>query len=614
MSKVRKTLGISLSFMILLSLVFCLPNNVSAASRKPTKMTLNVSKKTIDVNQTYKIKVKSVSPRRSSKSVSYKSSNTRIATVSSSGTVKGKREGKVKITVQSRKNRRLKKTVNITVKRLKPYSLKLSKSNLNLSIFDTYKLKYSVNGNNSVVFSSGNKSVATIDKYGKITARKDGSSIITVKTVKNSYNGKPLVKTCKVNVSHFHEYKLINTENATCEKDGYTEYSCSICGNKYKQKISATGHNYELTYAGTATCNKTDYNVYTCENCGKTYKEELPKVEHEYSLISRQDADCEHAGLETYQCRICKETKTKTLPATGHNYKLIEEKDATEKEDGYKKYRCEKCKKEYTDVVKKEEHEWTQTAYTKPTCERDGYKLYVCYHCKQGKKETINKLGHDYVKIEHKDSSCGVQGYDVYKCSRCEKIDKRLLPFTDHELVKQKEDMKYIYYKCSRCGEDIKKYNDREYNIDLGNGKSTKVVGHYDLEMPKEILKLCNENRKIFELAPMTLVSDNDPLQEAANIRAVELAYFYNTDHLRPNGTKTLNSPEFNYININNENICLAKDAADACEKWFRSPDHHKAIINGSNSRIGIAVFCEKMEDGTYSRPYSNSFVQLFKS
>lgn len=424
--------------------------------------------------------------------------------------------------------------MKITVKRLKPYSLKLSKSNLNLSVFDTYKLKYSVNGNNSVVFSSGNKSVATIDKYGKITARKDGSAIITVKTVKNSYNGKPLVQTCKVNVSHSHEYKLTNTENATCEKDGYTEYSCSICGNKYQQ----------------------------------------------------------------------------TLPATGHNYKLIEEKDATEKEDGYKKYRCEKCKKEYTDIVHKNEHEWIYLYSKGPTCEQDGYKTYICSKCNQYKDVTINKLGHDYVKIDHKDSSCGVQGYDVYKCSRCEKVDKRLLPFTDHELVKQKEDMQYIYYKCSRCGEDIKKYNDREYNIDLGNGKSTKVVGHYDLEMREEIFRLCNENRKIFELEPMTLVSANDPLQEAANIRAVEISYDYNKDHLRPNGKKTLNSPEFHYININAENICLARDANIACEQWFGSPDHHKQIINGSNSRIGIAVFCRKLDDGTYG----HACVQLFKS
>lgn len=109
MKKANKKLLILFSFCLLLCTVFCLPNNTEAASRKPTKMTLNVSKKTIDVDQTYKIKVKSVSPKRSSKSVSYKSSNTRIATVSSSGTVKGKREGNVKITVQSKKNRRLKK-------------------------------------------------------------------------------------------------------------------------------------------------------------------------------------------------------------------------------------------------------------------------------------------------------------------------------------------------------------------------------------------------------------------------------------------------------------------------------------------------------------------------
>ena len=164
-------------------------------------MTLNVSKKTVDVGGTYQIKVKSVSPSKASKSVAYKSSNTKIATISSKGIVKGKKEGTAKITVQSKKNKKLKKTVAITVKRLKPYSLTLNKTKLNMNVNDTYKLKATVKASSPITWNSSNKTVATVDKNGIITAKKDGTVTITVKTTKKGYHGKVLSKSCIVTVS-----------------------------------------------------------------------------------------------------------------------------------------------------------------------------------------------------------------------------------------------------------------------------------------------------------------------------------------------------------------------------------------------------------------------------
>ena len=197
----RKAKILFMSLCLMICMVLFVSNNTNAASKKPTKMTLNVSKKTVDVGGTYQIKVKSVSPSKASKSVAYKSSNTKIATISSKGIVKGKKEGTAKITVQSKKNKKLKKTVAITVKRLKQYSLTLNKTKLNMNVNDTYKLKATVKASSPITWNSSNKAVVSVDKNGIITAKKDGTVTITVKTTKKGYHGKVLSKSCIVTVS-----------------------------------------------------------------------------------------------------------------------------------------------------------------------------------------------------------------------------------------------------------------------------------------------------------------------------------------------------------------------------------------------------------------------------
>lgn len=114
---------LTLCLTVVLVLVTPQPQPVQAAGSKPVSMTLNMSQKTIDLNSIYQIKVKTVKPKKASKAVLYKTSNSKIASVSAKGIVKGKKEGIAKITIQSKANKKLKKTVKITVKRLQPIQL-----------------------------------------------------------------------------------------------------------------------------------------------------------------------------------------------------------------------------------------------------------------------------------------------------------------------------------------------------------------------------------------------------------------------------------------------------------------------------------------------------------
>lgn len=149
------------------------------------------------------ISVKSVKPANASKAVTYKSSNKKIATVSSKGVVTGKKAGKVNITVTSKKNKKVKKVVKITVKNLKPNSVKVSAVKATVVVGKTNTLKAAVKPAGvycPVKWTSSNKAVVTVSSNGKVTAKKTGTATITVKATQKNSKGKYLSTTCKVTV------------------------------------------------------------------------------------------------------------------------------------------------------------------------------------------------------------------------------------------------------------------------------------------------------------------------------------------------------------------------------------------------------------------------------
>lgn len=178
---------------------------VTLASGKTAKVTVTVKMirttkltkvpKTLSLTTGKKYTLKPVvTPSNSQEKVTYKSSNTKIATVSSTGVITAKKVGKVTITVQSGKQ---KATVTLTVK--KAPALKAIKNvppKKTITKGKTYTLKpqlYPSGAIAKITYTSSNKSVATVDSKGKITAKKKGTAVITVKA------GKVTAK-CKVTV------------------------------------------------------------------------------------------------------------------------------------------------------------------------------------------------------------------------------------------------------------------------------------------------------------------------------------------------------------------------------------------------------------------------------
>lgn len=79
-------------------------------------MKLNAKSKTLKVRKTFKLKVTITPKNATNKKVTYKSSNKKVATVSSSGKITAKKKGKATITVTSKSNPKVKKKIKITVK------------------------------------------------------------------------------------------------------------------------------------------------------------------------------------------------------------------------------------------------------------------------------------------------------------------------------------------------------------------------------------------------------------------------------------------------------------------------------------------------------------------
>lgn len=224
MKRSKKMFTVMLALCVALSMAMA-SVTANAATKKPKKIYLKATSTTVDIKGKVKVSVKKVSPKKASKSVKWKSSNKKVATVSKSGYVTGKKKGTVKITATSKKRKKVKKTIKIKVKDLKAKSVTMSKTSAILFPNDKTALKATVKGqagfyNQGVTWKSSNTSVATVDKKGNVTAKKAGKATITA-----TEKGGSKKATCAVTVSGIKVDKANKSVSVTATVNNATEKS-----------------------------------------------------------------------------------------------------------------------------------------------------------------------------------------------------------------------------------------------------------------------------------------------------------------------------------------------------------------------------------------------------
>lgn len=192
-----------------------------------TGITLDYTSLTLYTGKTQQLKATVQPSNADVNSISWTSSNSNVATVSSSGVVEGIREGTATITASANDGSGVKATCKVTVV-LSVSDIIFNSENLGLVEGDVVTLNYSISPSNAynkaVTWTSSNTSIVTVNSNGKITALKKGKATITAV----AQDGSGAYGTCFIIVSRKCPSNAVDL--GLTNKDGYKVYwaKCNV--------------------------------------------------------------------------------------------------------------------------------------------------------------------------------------------------------------------------------------------------------------------------------------------------------------------------------------------------------------------------------------------------
>ena len=203
MSMLKRILAVVLAAAVAVSILTVPDAEVSAATGKVKSVAgtnLPAKQLTLKKGKSFTLKTKvSVSGKKVSKAVTYKTSNKKVATVNAKGKITAKKKGTATITIYSKADK--KKTCKIKVTVGTPVTkVKLNKTKANLNVGKSLTLKTTLSpkkpSNKGIIWKSSNTKIATVTSKGVVKAKKAGMVKITA-TAKDG-SGKKAV--CKITV------------------------------------------------------------------------------------------------------------------------------------------------------------------------------------------------------------------------------------------------------------------------------------------------------------------------------------------------------------------------------------------------------------------------------
>ena len=313
---------------------------------KATAASLDQTELTINKGATAQLNL-SVTPENFTDTVTWKSTDEKVATISDSGEVKavGAGTATIKVVVGD-----ISATCQVTV--LQPVTgIRLNKSSLTMDALDTFQMTASVYPDSAndkrITWSSSDPAIASVDENGLVTALKKGTATITAAAM----DGSGVKSTCKVTVSNTayvctdpaqlespHNYdnsctdvwsyrldgasSLNVTFDARTEMEDGFDYLYILDGSgkevgKYTGKelagktVSVPGDTVQIRMASDDAGNAWGFKVTSVKAGSET-------CQHVWDngKVTKEPTATE-TGVRTYTCTRCSATKTETIPATG---------------------------------------------------------------------------------------------------------------------------------------------------------------------------------------------------------------------------------------------------------------------------------------------------------
>ena len=135
------------------------------------------------------------------------------------------------------------------------------------------------------------------------------------------------------------------------------------------------------------TCQKEGSSIDTCSLCGWKRYNTLPKTDHNYVVSRVIEPSCTQEGFTQYACTMCNQSyNTDYTEPTGHSYETTDVREATCTKEGYIKHKCSKCGKYEYEYTPKAEHKYTDKVVP-PSSKEKGYTLHTCTVCRYSYKD-----------------------------------------------------------------------------------------------------------------------------------------------------------------------------------------------------------------------------------
>ncbi len=268
-----------------------------------------------------------------------------------------------------------------------------------------------------------------------------------------------------------HDYQPGKVVAPICDGEGFTFYDCANgCGSYEKRDyVNALGHSHVVIESEAATCLKEGYEIWECPGCGDTYTVVLEKAPHNPFWPN-----------EFYQCIDHMTSPTCDEPGIGWG-------SYCQNFFGTKDQHCA----DNHDEIEPYGHKY-KTFWVEAGCENFGCTYVMCLYCGEGHgvateeypdgmiwengvavegviTDYVPALGHNWIENLVKDPTCTENGCIYAECDRCHKVEEgKAIPATGHKAPNHKDaDGKFLpsTVECENgCGTILSGHRDAEGN------------------------------------------------------------------------------------------------------------------------------------------------------